>query len=124
MIMKINKAAAPKPTDIIRAFLCQEAFQDLRMRQGVSDFLAERLAVKLAEARKAKGFSINKLAWMSGVSPKAIAFIEQGVHSPTLKTFFRLAVALELDLPVAFEQIKAAWDDPSESMEEEADGNP
>ncbi|MGL4400317.1 MAG: helix-turn-helix transcriptional regulator [Luteolibacter sp.] len=66
--------------------------------------MAEKLVSKIIEARKAKGLSINKLAWMSGVSPKAITFIEQGVHSPTLKTFFRLAVALELDLSDVFDQ--------------------
>lgn len=76
------------------------------MREGVSDFLAEKLVSHLAETRKEQGLSINKLAWMSGVSPKAIAFIEQGVHSPTLKTFFRLAVALELDVSGTIEKVK------------------
>lgn len=75
------------------------------MGRDFSDFLAEAFVKQLVEARAAKGISINKLAWMSGVSPKAIAFIEQGVHSPTLKTFLRLVLALELDLSQALEQI-------------------
>ena len=89
----------------LRASWRQAPFQHGTMREGVSEFLAENLVLQLAQARKAQGLSINKLAWMSGVSPKAISFIEQGVHSPTLKTFFRLSVALELNLPQVFQQI-------------------
>lgn len=52
--------------------------------------------------RRAKELSMNKLAWMSGLSPKAIAFIEQGKNSPTLRNIVRLADALELSLPEVF----------------------
>lgn len=91
------------------------------MRQGDSDFLVEKFVLHLVEARKAQGLSINKLAWMSGVSPKAIAFIEQGVHSPTLKTFFRLTVALKLDLSKTLQQI---MDSKPKSGDQESDDTP
>ena len=45
---------------------------------------------------------MNKLAWMSGLSPKTIAFIEQGKNSPTLRNVVRLADALELSVPNLF----------------------
>ncbi len=45
---------------------------------------------------------MNKLAWMSGLSPKAIAFIEQGKNSPTLRNIVRMADALELSTPEVF----------------------
>ena len=91
------------------------------MREGISEFLAEKLVFHLAELRRAKGLSINKLAWMSGVSPKAIAFIEQGVHSPTLKTFFRLAVALGMDLPETLNAIEKSSSNRGDSISDETD---
>ena len=91
------------------------------MRGDISDFLAEKLVSHLAEVRKAKSLSINKLAWMSGVSPKAIAFIERGVHSPRLKTFFRLAVALEMDFSNTLDGIWKSRPDPWDSKTDKTD---
>jgi transcriptional regulator with XRE-family HTH domain len=62
------------------------------------ELVAQEMVTKMIECRLAKGLSVNKLAWMSGVSPSAIAFLENGTHSPTLKTFLRIAEALELDV--------------------------
>lgn len=50
--------------------------------------------VRLAEIRKAKGFTQQGLADKSGVSRVSIARIETGVMSPTLKALERLAEAL------------------------------
>ena len=47
---------------------------------------------------------MNKLAWMSSVSPKGIAFIEQGKTSPTLRNICRIADALEVSLPILITQ--------------------
>jgi transcriptional regulator with XRE-family HTH domain len=62
------------------------------------------IVVILAETRQDKGLSMNKLAWMAGVSPKAIAFIEQGKNSPTLRNICRLAIAMEIALPDLFSE--------------------
>jgi len=62
------------------------------------DLIAQHMVSKMIQARKEKKLSVNKLAWMSGVSPSAIAFLENGTHSPTLKTFLRITAALELDM--------------------------
>lgn len=60
--------------------------------------VAEKMVEILVSERTRKGLSINKLSWMSGISPSALSFIEKRVHSPTLKTFLRIAAALELDV--------------------------
>lgn len=62
------------------------------------ELVAQQMVSKMIQIRLEKGLSVNKLAWMSGVSPSAITFIENGTHSPTLKTFLRIAAALELDV--------------------------
>lgn len=68
------------------------------MASNRPDVVAHQMVTKMIQARKEKGLSVNKLAWMSGVSPSAIAFLENGTHSPTLKTFLRITEALELDM--------------------------
>jgi transcriptional regulator with XRE-family HTH domain len=70
------------------------------------DLIAREIVSKMIEIRVDKGLSVNKLAWMSGVSPSAIAFLEKGTHSPTLKTFLRLADALELDVAKLYRDAK------------------
>ena len=45
---------------------------------------------------------MNKLAWMSGVSPKGIAFIELGKNSPTLRNICRIADARGVSVPKLF----------------------
>ncbi|MES2995953.1 MAG: helix-turn-helix transcriptional regulator [Verrucomicrobiota bacterium] len=68
------------------------------MASNRPELIAEQIVSKMMQIRLEKGLSVNKLAWMSGVSPSAITFIENGTHSPTLKTFLRIATALELDV--------------------------
>lgn len=67
-----------------------------------SETFVRQVVAILAGERQKKGFSMNKLAWMAGVSPKAIAFIEQGKNSPTLRNICRLADALEVSIPELF----------------------
>jgi DNA-binding XRE family transcriptional regulator len=68
------------------------------MASNRPDSVAQKMVSKLIETRKEKGISMNKLAWMAGVSPSGIAFLENGTHSPTLKTFLRIAAAMEMDV--------------------------
>ena len=67
-----------------------------------SEILVRKVVEILSANRRAKELSMNKLAWMSGLSPKAIAFIEQGKNSPTLRNIVRFADALELSIPEVF----------------------
>jgi transcriptional regulator with XRE-family HTH domain len=67
-----------------------------------SGILVQNVVEILCEIRKEKGISMNKLAWMSGVSAKGIAFIERGTNSPTLRNICRIADALGVDLPQLF----------------------
>jgi transcriptional regulator with XRE-family HTH domain len=67
-----------------------------------SELLVRQVVLLLIQAREEKGISMNKLAWMADVSPKGIAFIEQGKNSPTLRNICRLADALEVSLPTLF----------------------
>ena len=68
------------------------------MASNRPDLIAQHMVSKMIQVRMEKGISMNKLAWMSGVSPSAIAFLENGTHSPTLKTFLRITAALQLDM--------------------------
>ncbi len=67
------------------------------------NFVRHAVAI-LVEERQKKSLSMNKLAWMAGLSPKAIAFIEQGKNSPTLRNICRLADALEVPIPRLFSE--------------------
>jgi len=68
------------------------------MASNRPDLIAQQMVSKMIQARKEQELSVNKLAWMSGVSPSAIAFLENGTHSPKLKTFLRITAALKLDM--------------------------
>jgi XRE family transcriptional regulator, regulator of sulfur utilization len=72
------------------------------MSSDRSELLVSHVVAILKDARLKKQLSINQLAWMSGVSAKGIAFIEQGKNSPTLRSIYRIADALELPVPKLF----------------------
>ena len=50
--------------------------------------------IKLAVARKLKGFSQGQLAEAAGVSRVTVARLERGKYSPNMKTLARIANAL------------------------------
>lgn len=54
--------------------------------------------VRIANARKAKGLSREKLALEVGVTAKTISKIEQGISNPKLETVYRISEALEVPL--------------------------
>lgn len=73
-----------------------------KMSSDRSELIVQQVVAILARVRQENGFSMNKLAWMSGVSPKGIAFIEQGKNSPTLRNICRIADALSISIPELF----------------------
>lgn len=49
---------------------------------------------RLHEQRIEKGWTLDKLATMTGLTPNYISAVERGVKKPSLDTFIRLADAL------------------------------
>jgi len=59
--------------------------------------IAEILAKRLKEIRKAKGLSLEATARLSGVSRSMLSQIERSESSPTVATLWSLAKALQID---------------------------
>lgn len=51
----------------------------------------------LREARKSRGLSMKALAERLGSTPAALCFYEHAKNLPSLYTFYRLCIELELD---------------------------
>ncbi|GAA5106655.1 helix-turn-helix transcriptional regulator [Haloechinothrix salitolerans] len=51
----------------------------------------------LAAARKARGYTLDELANLSGVSRRTVSYLEGGLSNPQLLTIAALARALEVD---------------------------
>ena len=56
--------------------------------------LCSAIAHVLLAHREAHGFSLTKLAELSGLTRQMIRFVEQGKRVPTVDTLAKLAVAL------------------------------
>ena len=61
------------------------------------------LAIRLKEARSAKGLSLDAVAKLSGVSRSMVSQIERGESSPTIATLWNLTRALQVDFAGLFE---------------------
>lgn len=55
------------------------------------------VATALRSARETSGISKNALAQKAGVAVQTVAFVEGAVNSPSLTTFLRLCLALEIE---------------------------
>lgn len=64
------------------------------------DFKAFGQAIK--EARKAKGFSRNKLADTLNIAPRYIASIENSGQHPSLQIFYELVTLLDISVDTFF----------------------
>lgn len=65
-------------------------------RRAIAAATAEdRFGQVLREARRAKGFSQEDLAFQSGYHPTYIGQLERGKKSPSLRAIMRLAGALQ-----------------------------
>ena len=54
----------------------------------------------IAEARKAQGITIRKMAELANTSPKAIQAVEKGWYNVGIETYLKLAETLNLSLKV------------------------
>ena len=64
---------------------------------SVKQQISERLAVRLKEARKDQGLSLDSLAKLSGVSKSMLSQIERSESSPTVAVLWNLTQALHTD---------------------------
>lgn len=60
-------------------------------------------AYRLRELREANGWTQKQLGIKAGLSPKAVAMLEQGLRSPAWETLIAIANALDVHLN-AFEK--------------------
>jgi transcriptional regulator with XRE-family HTH domain len=62
-----------------------------------ADTILNALPLRLKEARKAQGLSLDAIANLSGVSRSMVSQIERGESSPTIATLWNLTRALNVD---------------------------
>lgn len=60
------------------------------------------IGLRIAEIRKQKGMTQDKLANKMGISSKYLSSIERGKENPTLDTLINLGQSLEADLGEIF----------------------
>ena len=62
------------------------------------------VAQTVKNLRKEKGYSLNKLSSLSGLSKGYLSKIENGMNTPTITTMARIATALEVEVTYFFLQ--------------------
>lgn len=62
------------------------------------------VATAIKSLRQDKGYSLNRLAALSGLSKGYLSKIENGINVPTITTMARIATALEVDVTYFFLQ--------------------
>ena len=60
----------------------------------------EQIGQAIADARKAKGITIRKMAELANTSPRAIQAVEKGWYNVGIETYLKLAETLKLKLKV------------------------
>ena len=73
------------------------------MTDRIDNFL-NSLPMRLKEARKVQGLSLDAIANLSGVSRSMVSQIERGESSPTISTLWNLTRALNVDFVGLMEQ--------------------
>jgi transcriptional regulator with XRE-family HTH domain len=52
----------------------------------------------MADKRKRRGFSMNRVAYMSGLNQSTVSRLEKNPENPTMDSLLRVAEVLELNL--------------------------
>lgn len=60
--------------------------------------LFKELGIRIAQLRKEKGLSQERLSELTGLDRVAIGYIEQGRRHPTVSTLFKIANGLGIKL--------------------------
>lgn len=77
------------------------------MKEQQSPGLNDRIAQRVRDLRAARGFSLDALATLCGVSRSMISLIERGESSPTAVVLEKLAMGLNVALASLFESPQA-----------------
>ncbi|MDB5162662.1 MAG: putative Transcriptional regulator, family [Candidatus Saccharibacteria bacterium] len=73
------------------------------MSIGSEEAFLNQLSKRIAELRKARGFTQERLASEASLDRVAIANIETGKRRPTVTTVYRIAQALRIDVDKFFQ---------------------
>ena len=73
-----------------------------------ADTILGQLPLRLKEARRAQGLSLDAVAKLSGVSRSMVSQIERGESSPTISTLWNLTRALQVDFAGLLDTAAAA----------------
>lgn len=60
------------------------------------------VGMRIKGLRRARGYSQEKLAEVTGINPKYLSSIERGEENPTLDLFIRLSQGLKVDIHEMF----------------------
>ena len=60
----------------------------------------EQIGQAIAEARKAKGITIRKIAELANTTPRAVQAVEKGWYNVGIETYLKLAETLHISLKV------------------------
>ena len=60
----------------------------------------EQIGQAIAEARKAPGITIRRMAEMAGLTPRAVQAVEKGWYNVGIETYLKLAQSLKLSIKV------------------------
>src|SRR5256885_15953696 len=77
-------------------------------RSRIRNTDAERFGAILARIRMERGWTRQKLATRSGMSPQYVAIVEQGGHVPSLTTVLELTEVLGADIAEIMRELAAA----------------
>ena len=70
--------------------------------------VAQQVAARITELRKARGLSIRELARRAGLPPELVSRSERGLTEITLSSLAKLCAGLMLDLPAFFDFARSA----------------
>lgn len=60
----------------------------------------EQIGQAIANARKAQGITIRRMAEMAGLTPRAVQAVEKGWYNVGIETYLKLAQSLKLSIKV------------------------
>ncbi len=78
------------------------------MDDGTSALLASVIGARVKQKRQARGWTLDQLAEVAGVSRRMVAAVEQGTANPSVRTLLRLSDALGIGLPALVEPTRSA----------------